>query len=410
MNNISDYKGEKRVRYILPRAIVGKESISVQKQKKALVVFHLYYESSFVYYSGYISRIPRNIDLLFTVSSRRMKEKIEMFMSERENVYQIVWKENRGRDISALLVAARNEIKKYDYFCFIHDKSWKEPRLEKDTRNWIQLMCDSMLQSPTYINEIQHLFETEEQIGLLVPPPPVGEHMNASWQSNYDNTVRLAKELKLACQIDKDHLPIAFGTVFWARTKALEKLLSRNWCYEDFDPEPLAEDGTISHAIERILGYVSSDAGYLTAEVLPEQLAAERMIYVEESFGAAMKMLRENLGIRSMYALRTWETTKKKMEDFAGRYSEVYVFGAGIRGKDCLVTADYLKISVKGVLVTHKNEHEEFFHGHKIYEISNVQLNEGCGVIVAVASHSVQEVINHIKETYPGFAHIEVWE
>ena len=55
---------------------------------------------------------------------------------------------------------------------------------------------------------------------------------------------------------------MAVGTVYWSRVDALRKLFEYEWKYEDFDMEPLAEDGTLSHAIERILEFVARDAGY----------------------------------------------------------------------------------------------------------------------------------------------------
>ena len=48
-------------------------------------------------------------------------------------------------------------------------------------------------------------------------------------------------------------------------------MLEHPWDYDDFDPEPLAVDGTLSHSIERIYPYAAFDSGYLTASVIPEK-------------------------------------------------------------------------------------------------------------------------------------------
>ncbi|NBH19789.1 rhamnan synthesis protein F, partial [Clostridiaceae bacterium] len=71
---------------------------------------------------------------------------------------------------------------------------------------------------------------------------------------HFELTQKLAKELNLHCNLSIDKSPITLGTVFWARSDALEKILKKEWKYEDFDEEPLKDDGTISHVIERIIG------------------------------------------------------------------------------------------------------------------------------------------------------------
>lgn len=65
---------------------------------------------------------------------------------DRSNCY-FEKKNNRGRDISTLLVSAKNEILKYDYFCFIHDKKVNAKHLEEDVAFWIENLWENTLAS-----------------------------------------------------------------------------------------------------------------------------------------------------------------------------------------------------------------------------------------------------------------------
>ena len=64
-----------------------------------------------------------------------------------------------------------------------------------------------------------------------------------------------------------------YGSVFWFRPKALEPLFAHGWQHSDFPPEPLPQDGTISHAIERIYPFVAQSAGYYPAVVMSKNYA-----------------------------------------------------------------------------------------------------------------------------------------
>ena len=62
----------------------------------------------------------------------------------------------------------------------------------------------------------------------------------------------------LAQRIGIDHaLPIHFnfpaGTMFWARPKALGPLFDLGFDWGDYPDEPLPSDGTLLHALERLI-------------------------------------------------------------------------------------------------------------------------------------------------------------
>lgn len=85
------------------------------------------------------------------------------------------------------------------------------------------------------------------------------------------------KELGIDVPISGEESPIApFGSVFWFRPKALEPLFAHGWQHSDFPPEPLPQDGTISHAIERVYPFVAQGAGYYPAVAMSSSFAVLR--------------------------------------------------------------------------------------------------------------------------------------
>ena len=99
---------------------------------------------------------------------------------------------------------------------------------------------------------------------------------------NYEVTKKLAEKLELNVPISEQYEPIsALGSMFWFRPKALKKLLDYPWTYEEMPREPVAEDGTILHAIERIHGYAAQSEGYYSGYLLCDQCAAIELTNLE---------------------------------------------------------------------------------------------------------------------------------
>ena len=89
---------------------------------KAAVLVHLFYEEQVEYSQKYLEKLPDNVDIVIISSKETI---LDRFQDDR---YMKIKKENRGRDISALLIAARSVVFRYKYVCFLHDKKEKNPK------------------------------------------------------------------------------------------------------------------------------------------------------------------------------------------------------------------------------------------------------------------------------------------
>lgn len=257
--------------------VLGTGAKSIGKTKSKCAVFaHLYYEEGFEEKLGYLKSVEDICDIYISYSD---SEKLELLKKTADklslNDIHFVMVKNRGRDISALLVGFAEQIKQYDYFCFIHDKKHHKGSTNTVAQAYDTLIWDSMLGSRDNVDEIISLLDGDELIGVLCPFPPYwGEYegiISNYWTICYENTRDLAKRLGIGACIDRSFSPSALGNAFWCRRNAIAKVLEHPWDYDDFDPEPLAVDGTLSHSIERIYPYAAFDSGYLTASVIPEK-------------------------------------------------------------------------------------------------------------------------------------------
>jgi lipopolysaccharide biosynthesis protein len=63
------------------------------------------------------------------------------------------------------------------------------------------------------------------------------------------------------------------GTMFWARTAALKPLTDLNLQWEDYPEEPIPIDGSMLHAMERLIGIVPRLCGFRTVVTRVEGVA-----------------------------------------------------------------------------------------------------------------------------------------
>ena len=82
---------------------------------------------------------------------------------------------------------------------------------------------------------------------------------------------------------------MAIGNCFWAKYDALKPLFELNWNYDDFPQEPMPADGTVSHALERIHGYVAASEGYYTEFVMTDEYARSEYFNKSYMFSSTIK-------------------------------------------------------------------------------------------------------------------------
>lgn len=282
--NIAQTKENLGLNYILSDKFCTDDVQSTLKE--TAIVAHLYYEDLMPQSIEYLCRVPPEISIIVTASSENKKLTAESLFEKAGRKVEVRLVANRGRDLSALLVGCADTLKSYKYLCFIHDK--KTMRGDKSLefgRAFSHLLWDNVMGGENFIKNILATFESEPQLGLLAPPPPYnGEYKSILFDAKYwsgaclERTEKLAKELKIPKNfISSNHMPLAIGTVFWCRTAAMKKIIDKIWTIEDFDPEPLPIDGTVSHALERIFPFAAQAEGFYTGWLISDEFAKDEL-------------------------------------------------------------------------------------------------------------------------------------
>ncbi len=166
---------------------------------------------------------------------------------------------NRGRDIGPLLVDFGGPIEQeFDIHGHLHTK--KSELIDADNaRRWRAFLLDNLLgtaETPMADRVIQTLWD-DPQLGLVFPDDP----NCMDWGANRDHAEKLAERINIGVEFP-DSIDFPIGTMFWARRGALRPLYDHTWTYEDFPEEPLSYDGTVLHAIERLLPLICHHCGF----------------------------------------------------------------------------------------------------------------------------------------------------
>ena len=157
---------------------------------------------------------------------------------------------NRGRDVSPWLIYFREEIEAHDIFCHLHTK---KSGYNKFQQSWRHYLTHTMFGTKTIVNQILGIFADNRDAGLIAPAYFYVLRNQPNYGLNYDNYERLY--MALFGNIPEETCPdYPAGSFFWARTKMLEPLFELDLQLDDFDEEDGQVDGTIAHALERILG------------------------------------------------------------------------------------------------------------------------------------------------------------
>lgn len=245
---------------------------------------HIYREDMGEFMKEQLSSLPSFTDLHITTNTPEKKKTFEkVFADSKFNLVKIHVVENRGRGEGAMLVGLRKIMAKYDVACVMHDKSSPYEGASNYTisHGFSYKVYDNMIKSPEYVLNILQTFQENDRLGIAMPPEPNHALYDSAfadlWTSpdNFDNTQRLLNKLGCSVQLTRKQHPIfPVGGMFWCRPKALEKLLTYNWDYEDFPTEPIRTDGTLLHAIERSYSYIAQDVGYYSSIIMNNKFAA----------------------------------------------------------------------------------------------------------------------------------------
>lgn len=170
----------------------------------------------------------------------------------------IITTPNRGRDIGPLLTEIGKELDtKYEIYGHLHTKkSVLLPGVQGSS--WRDFLISNLVGMPdnAMADRIVTALKKNPKLGLVFPDDPTC----VGWSGNRKHADILANKLNLGPLPRCFDFPV--GTMFWAKKGALTELYNLNLSWEDYPQEPLGYDGTILHAIERLLPIIAAKQGF----------------------------------------------------------------------------------------------------------------------------------------------------
>lgn len=202
---------------------------------------------------------PAPLDLILTTTSDARRIEVEYaFRGYKGGSTRLVVVPNRGRDIGPFLteVGSIVEAGQYDVVGHLHGKRSLAVDGAMGDR-WRAFLLDTLLGGAAGLPAVLSLFVSEPGLGLVFAE----DRHCVGWSKNRPIADALAARMQPPPVLPEwPVFPV--GTMFWARPASLAPLWALGLGPQDLPGEPVAYDGTMLHAMERMLPAVCEATGH----------------------------------------------------------------------------------------------------------------------------------------------------
>jgi glycosyltransferase involved in cell wall biosynthesis len=170
---------------------------------------------------------------------------------------------NQGRNIGPLLVHFGELMKQYDFIGHIHTKKTIDSKDAEMGKAWFKFLLSGLLGAADFpmADAILSKLNSDPKIGIVFPDDPniVG------WGKNIKFALPLAKRMGIQELPNDFWFPV--GAMFWSKVDALKGLVDLDLKWDEYPPEPSPSDGSVMHALERLIGISGGNYGICTTHV-----------------------------------------------------------------------------------------------------------------------------------------------
>ena len=227
-----------------------KVSMDLPLSKRVALHLHVYYPELLLEITTRLSINQICPDLFITINNEHSREFVMNELKDyKGRVVAIQVVPNRGRDIGPFLTLfGPHLVSNYDFIGHIHTKMSADVKDHNVGKIWYQFLLENLLggEAGSMADIVIDKMNTDMTIGLVFPDDP----FIVSWNANLPVADRFVE--RLGIQNLPEHFIFPVGTMFWARSSALVPLINLKLEWNDYPEEPLAYDGTLLHAIERL--------------------------------------------------------------------------------------------------------------------------------------------------------------
>jgi hypothetical protein len=234
-----------------------------KKNSRVRTALHLHF-----HYTDGLGKLFRKIkaseskpDLFISVTSEEGKRNVEKELkSHGVSCLQLEVFPNRGRDLGPFFTGFRKALQEYEFVGHLHSK--KSPHAHDDyLQRWVEFLEKGLIgKSGGMMDAILDKMASDPSIGIIYPDDPGC----FGWEGNYTHGKQLLERMGYEAPHHDASMNFSVGTMFWARSAALKPIMDLGLRWEDYPEEPIAIDGTMLHALERLIGIVPVIAGYRT--------------------------------------------------------------------------------------------------------------------------------------------------
>jgi lipopolysaccharide biosynthesis protein len=171
------------------------------------------------------------------------------------NIIKIDIVSNLGRNIKPFIDTYKNNITgKYKYVGHLHTKKspYDSPEMGKA---WVNSIFNNLLglhDKPMLDLIFSSMEDENSKIGIVIPEDPnvVG------WDTNLEVALNILDKFNLEEKMPNSFL-FPIGSMFIGRCDAIKFIKELNLTESEYPQEPVPRDGTLLHAIERLIGFPS---------------------------------------------------------------------------------------------------------------------------------------------------------
>lgn len=199
------------------------------------------------------------LDLILTTTSDARRIEVEYaFRGYKGGSTRLVVVPNRGRDIGPFLTEVGGIVQagRYDVVGHLHGKRSLAVDGGLGDR-WRSFLLETLLGGAAGLPAVLSLFAGEPELGLVFAE----DRHCVGWSKNRPIAEALAARMQPP-PVLPDWPVFPIGTMFWARPAALAPLWALGLGPQDLPGEPVAYDGTVLHAMERLLPAVCEATGH----------------------------------------------------------------------------------------------------------------------------------------------------
>ncbi len=264
---LNKVKAQAQQPHDLPALVYGVQDSTggAHTHHRVAVVLHIFYPETLPDFMDALSRMPAPFDLIVTTTSE-LGHQISSALRARGMAGEIHIVENRGRDIRPFISVLPLLLQRgYEAVLKLHSKKSLH-RIDGDV--WRHQLLAALLPKSADILRILKALQDYPALGIVAPE---GNALSVDRYigSNRPWISRLVRELGEKDFWPDHHQPwFPAGSMFWFKPVAVQPLLQCEALQSDaFEQESGQTDGTLAHAIERMLGAAGLSRGFHMADV-----------------------------------------------------------------------------------------------------------------------------------------------